>query len=425
MENNSIMLLIRSPLSQTPAWEWLGPDWTARIITHAAALDIEVPDGVEVRVVNSYDATSELEAAVIEEYRRRPFARLEAFHERDLLRAARLRGLLRLPGQSYVSALSFRDKVRMKDAWTRAGVPVTDYVAIEHPCDLLDFAARHEESPIVVKPRLEAGSRGVSVLQGREQTRAWLDRVWSRQPDGSIPFWLAEGYVEGQLMQVDGIVHGDRVEICWPSQVGDLLGWRKDAPGPVMFEMLDPSDALVRRARALVARALDALPTPEVTAFHAEMWVTPEDDLVMNEIGARVGGALTAPMIKAGFGVDLRRRFIECALDPEKVGRSGSESEPGVSAGFALLPRQPGLVVAVDEVPERLRRPWLLDLAVHVVPGVRSAAAVNSVDAAAHCLVMGADRAQVSARLRSVTDFLTGAIHYQDAEEQAQGRILV
>ncbi|MDW3157596.1 hypothetical protein [Bifidobacterium longum] len=63
----------------------------------------------------SYDDDLALEKLVIELHGERPFDRIIALSELDILRAAKLRSLLDIPGQSYFSAFLYRDKIAMKE----------------------------------------------------------------------------------------------------------------------------------------------------------------------------------------------------------------------------------------------------------------------------------------------------------------------
>src|SRR5918998_4637834 len=63
-------------------------------------------------------------------HRRYRFDRLIVMSEYDILRGARLRELLDIPGQGIQAALAFRDKVEMKRLLTLAGIPVARHKAV-------------------------------------------------------------------------------------------------------------------------------------------------------------------------------------------------------------------------------------------------------------------------------------------------------
>lgn len=406
--NTEVLALIRNSLAEVPMWDWLEPGARLRIITQRSALDTAVPAHVEVSCVGDYDHSPQVELAALDTHARRRVGRIVTVSEWDVLRGARLREQLDLPGQHYRSANAFRDKVLMKQHWAQHGVPAAAYTAIEAPCDLLAFA-EHTGGPIVVKPRRAAGSRGVAVLRTPAEARTWLERHWD-VPAGHPSPWMAEAFIHGRLNQVDGHYQHGELELAWPTAIGDLLQRQKGTATPVHAAMLDPDDPTTDAATDLVRRALDTLPAPGSCAIHAELWRT-ETGLLMNEIGARVGGAGTARMIQAATGINLHRHTLRAALYGERA-EHRTLAALLTSAGFAMLPRRPGRVNRIDALPPGLRQPWLTYASIRVAPGETSPAAHNSVDAAAHFVVTGAHREQVAERLTQATDWARRAIVY-------------
>jgi len=404
-----VLALVRTSLADTPLWRWLEPGTRLRIITQPSALDAPVPEDVEVITVTDYDHSAQVELAALRAHRIRPVTHLHSVSEWDVLRAARLRERLALPGQHYASASAFRDKALMKELWQAHGVPAAAHARVEVPSDLLAFADR-AGYPVVVKPRRAAGSLGVAVLRTPDQVRSWLAQHWAVR-DGDFSPWLAEAFVDGQLLQVDGVYDDGQARIAWPTAIGNLLGWQHEA-APVHAVMLDPEDPAVEAAQALVHRALSALPCPAHTAFHAELWLTARG-LLMNEIGARVGGAGTARMIEAGFGINLHRAALRGSLYPGSLLDEKLPTRPHASAGFAMVPRRAGRVARVEPMPASLRRSWLAYCSIRVTAGEASTPPRNSVDAAAHFVAVGQHSHQVAERLARATDWARRAILYE------------
>lgn len=113
-----ILLLSRQPLATRPLHQWL--DRTADDVillttpkAVAGAEDVLAEHFPMHRLVDSYHSWSAEQAA--EEAARAYGAELVAStSESDVLRAARLRARLGLPGQDVASATAYRDKVVMK-----------------------------------------------------------------------------------------------------------------------------------------------------------------------------------------------------------------------------------------------------------------------------------------------------------------------
>lgn len=405
---HDVLALVRTSLKETELWQWLEPATRLRIITQPSAIDTPVPEHVQLVRVSDYDDSAQVELAARRAHRIRACTHLVSISEWDVLRAARLRDHLDLPGQRYASAAAFRDKALMKQLWSEHGVPTLAHARIEMPSDLVDFADR--VGAVVVKPRRAAGSRGVAVLHDRRQVHAWLAQHWTIR-SGDFSPWLAEPYIRGRMIQVDGLYENGRVRIAWPTEIGSLLGWQQENPASVHAVMLDVGDPLVGQAQDLVRRAMAALPAPACTPFHAEMWLTEHGDLLMNEVACRVGGAGTAAMVQHAFGINLHRQSLRAAVYGE-VG-DPMPARPRTSAGFAMVPRRPGRIVRVDARPAWLDPAWLPYCSIRVAEGEISPPPRTSVDAAAHFVAVGDHRSQVAERLTRATDWAGKAIAYE------------
>ena len=405
---HDVLALVRTSLKETELWQWLEPATRLRIITQPSAIDTPVPGHVQLVRVSDYDDSAQVELAARRAHRIRACTHLVSISEWDVLRAARLRDHLDLPGQRYASAAAFRDKALMKQLWSEHGVPTLAHARIEMPSDLVDFADR--VGAVVVKPRRAAGSRGVAVLHDRRRVHAWLAQHWTIR-SGDFSPWLAEPYVRGRMIQVDGLIEHGRMTLAWPTEIGSLLGWQHENATPVHAVMLDADDPLVDQTQDLVRRALAALPVPTFTAFHAEMWLTEHDGLLMNEVASRVGGAGTARMISRAFGINLHRRALRGAV----YGEAGDAVpvRPHASAGFAMVPRRRGRVVRVDPRPAWLDPAWLPYCSIRVAEGEDSPPPLSSVDAAAHFVAVGDRGSQVAERLARATDWASKAIAYE------------
>jgi len=336
-----------------------------------------------------------------------------------VLRAARLRDLLGIPGQSTASALAYRDKVRMKRCWAQAGIPAAEHAALHTPGDLLAFADR-VGYPIVVKPRAGMGSMRVQVLADRAQARAWLAACFTHTEDGRSP-WMAEAYIHGTMLQVDGVYRDQAAEVNWPTAVSSLLECFQGQP--VLSVTLAADDPLVPRVQHLVARALAALPDPQQPiVFHAEVWVDEHNTILMNEVAARIGGGQTRQIVELAFGVDLVRRYVECAVQGAPTQTVPLPRGPLRAVGEAAIPPGRGRLHTTPPLPATLlTAPWMHSASITAVPGRLYAGAATSVDSVAQCLVTGADPDQVAARLRHFTDWCRHHLRYEhpaaDAEE--------
>jgi biotin carboxylase len=290
-------------------------------------------------------------------------SRVVSLSECDVLRSARLRAHLGLPGQSVVSATAFRDKVEMKTAAAAGGLSVPRFRRVSTVWDVLDFAAALR-SAVVVKPVAGSGSVGVRVLRCPGDVTAWVDTVCGTadEPLGLI----AEEYVDAPLATVEGVLAGGEVRFAFPAAYPEPCLTALDGRTPQSVLMLDPDDATARRLVAYVRRLVRALPTPaEPTSFHAELFVHPTRGVMLCEIACRTGGDRIPDIAGAAFGVDL-----ECA---SARGQAGLPVElpdrpvrPDRLFGDLLVPPTGGTLVAA---PTRCPLPGVVSYRLHTRPG--------------------------------------------------------
>ena len=314
-------------------------------------------------VVSSLDQSGELEFLVIKEHKSRPFSAIIATQEFDLLRAAALRELLDIPGQSLESALCYRDKFLMKRKVKGEGIPVTPFALAKSACDIVTFY--EENGPtIVIKPRDAAMSRGVVLCSESEQlvklirSDVGAERVIS-------PRYMMEKFVRGRLYHVDGLRLEGRIEIIWASEyVGSLLPGASD--GKIGSVFLDEGDPCLEKLTNCTRRVVDMLPSPDHMTFHAEFFVDEEENVIFNEIASRTGGLRINQAFFERFGVNLnkvvslRNAGFEGVLDFERPKFQRS-------IGWLIVPQpRRGRVLSV---PRGCDLPYVRELLIRARPG--------------------------------------------------------
>ncbi|MDH6111840.1 biotin carboxylase [Kitasatospora sp. MAP12-15] len=402
-----ILILNRSNLATTPYLDWLGADDEAVLLTSAGAASqdpdlaaAELAGYEEVVTFDRFHENPAVETAALELHGRHGFDALIAMNEFDLLRAARLREAMGVAGQQRAQAEAFRDKLRMKELLTAAGIPVAPFAPIAHATALHTFVAEHGY-PVVVKPRRGAGSMGVEVLRGADDLTAYLEAHPELGGDDGAPL-LAEKYIEHDLFHIDGLIVDGTPVLIWPSACSSCLAYREGAV--LTSAMLDPEDPLTESLRRLTLQALATLSGSETLAFHAEAFLTPNGDLLLNEIACRVGGGKIYEATRLAFGVDLVREYVQAVGS----GRTGREpvSRPERAGGFAIFPGSPGtLVAAPQECPVDGVDQYRLNVPVGTVLGraEHSSARIASV------VVAGRNRAEVENSLETAVRWFSNA----------------
>ncbi|MGW1637631.1 ATP-binding protein [Streptomyces lavendulae] len=406
------LVLHRFPLEPFPYDRWLdGLD--GGVVLIAARDRIEgggerVPDGPggyrRLEVLDSFDDEERLDELARDLAHAYEVTHVIAFHEADLLRAARLREKFGLPGQLPDGVLPFRDKVVMKERLRAAGVEVAPYALPATADGARAFAAEHG-LPLVFKTRDGFGSVGLRIVRTAGELEEHLAGAY---PPGAGPRTdlLVEAYVPGRMCHVDGVVVGGRTVMAWPSQYQyDLSSFQAD-PGARVDLTLDPSDPLTPRLLALAEEALAALGGPADHAFHAEVFHTPDDRLVVCEVAARPAGARIRDVLEAVFEVhpvELAARAHTGlplpALAKLPAGPEGGRLRPVRMAGQVLMMKRPGTVRAIPVIPEE---PWVRFYGVFAEPGEVLAEAALSSDFLAAAVLSAPTRQECERRLRAL-----------------------
>lgn len=301
----------------------------------------------EARPITGYHEGGELELAALESAGgQRPSAVL-ARGEGDVLRAARLRELLDVPGQHWDSAQAFRDKVLMKTILRERGIAVPQFAPVRVAFDLFGFIREHGY-PVVVKPAYGSGSTGTHILHEEADLGALLRAGLPEHAE-------VETFVEGRMYIVDGLLTHGRLAAAYVSHyLNDCLSFRSgDYLGAAQLTGDDP---LVPRLTRYAEQVLAALPTPECTTFHLEVFLTPDDRLVLCEVASRTGGALTGAAIRVCNGFDLDERWFAAQLGgPAAPGEAVREAvrgaEPGRAAGWVVFYPEHGRLAALPGDP--------------------------------------------------------------------------
>ncbi|KVT70098.1 hypothetical protein WK56_19395 [Burkholderia ubonensis] len=301
-----------------------------------------------VKRVDDLDAEGVVELTALEWAATRPFSRILAHSEYDLLRAARLREHFGLPGQGVESALAYRDKVIMKEYLKRAGIPIAQFRRVLSPVDLFEFVEEHGY-PVVVKPVDSSGSHGVFVVRDRaELQRVATITAHSQQ--------IVESFIDGEMYHVNGIITSDGADFLVPCgyingaldyQTGRLFGSRT----------IDPGTPLAQRLMAFARRAIDALPPADPLAFHAEIFVTSDGGLFLCEVAARTPGCLVSELTERSYGINLHREWARAQAGLPL--RLSAARQSGVVAASLRVPRKAGRLV---KLPADTPFPWVSTL---------------------------------------------------------------
>ena len=353
-----------------------------------------------VRPIGSYYASGQTELEIRQISKSFKVSRIIGFGEFDILTAARLRNKLDIPGQNYESALAFRDKVRMKTLLHSAGIPVPDFLEVRNASDLMDFLET-KGYPAVFKHRKGAGSLGTVILQDDEDLETLLKEkdIFNHYHQGN---YEVETFIPGEMFHVDGVFYNGKVICSWPAiYVTQNIECTKGKYSS--SHILSPDNELTGVLNKFSREVLNALPTPEATVFHLEVFVTPAKELYVCEIASRLGGGVNDNWIRS-FGIDLRRELVrlQAGLSPSDAVMSFT-GIPSILSGEIMISKKGGTVIRVPEICDL---PFSEIYKCNIKIGERYTQAAELADAAAFFpLIIGDDESDVKKHIKETVEW--------------------
>jgi len=311
--------------------------------------------------------------------------------ELDLVAAASLRGHYHLPGQDVASATAFRDKLVMKSRLARSGISVPRFADCRTAGDA-QAAAVAWGGDVLLKPRDSFGARDIF-------------RVGANAVVGDLPTilpgtYMAEEFIQGRLFHVDGVVYDHRCVFSWASEyLTAPLDFDHSRGGGSLI--LEPEDPNLTRLRAFAERCLQAMPTPSGTAFHMDVFETPDGRLLAGEIASRSAGNRIRGSHFAAFGVDLMQAAYRAQAGFPL--RANLRATPAVMSGWGSLRMRPGLVERLPDLS--WPPPGVLAARFHANVGERLSAARGAADSLLSFVLTGDTQRAVRARWSDALDW--------------------
>jgi formate-dependent phosphoribosylglycinamide formyltransferase (GAR transformylase) len=277
-----------------------------------------------------------------------PIERLVGALEQLQVPLAQARDALGIPGMDAATAHNVRDKSRMKEVLTAAGVPCARHQLVRAPGEALAFASA-VGFPLVAKPPAGAGAQATYRLDDADALRSWLAAIPPRPEEPG----LLEEFLVGDEFTFDSVQIGGRT--VWAS-VSDYR------PPPltvlrnpwIQWTVLLPrelSDPRYREIFDVGPAAVQALGVRDGLT-HMEWFRRPDGSAAVSEVGARPPGAQIATMLGYVHDVDFFRLWCELVI----LDRFEPPSRKYAAGCVYLRGQGRGRVRAVHGVDELQRR---------------------------------------------------------------------
>lgn len=253
--------------------------------------------------------------------------------------AAQIREALGIPGISLSNILPFTDKIKMKQVVSQSGVRIPKAVKF-NPSELAngaDYLATIEKQlgyPIFAKQTDSAGSENVAKISDHAQ----LD-FWCKRNKLNTNYELDE-FITGELYHIDSLIKG--------GELIEQLICKYSCPNAEFLEgkalgslQIDDSDCEFERLSWANKKILSSFESVPDGAFHLEVFLTDDNEIVFVEVAARAPGGWIPQMHKISRNYNIEEQHFLLQMGEF----TGLTVTPGTYAAWIWFPQKEGMKV--------------------------------------------------------------------------------
>ncbi len=245
---------------------------------------------------------------ILEECRKiKPIAVVSIASDLAAITVTKVANALGLPSNPIETATIATNKYEMRRAFQRAGLSTPRFIRVGKDDDLSEV--QKMVLPIIVKPTDRSGSRGIYKIESLKEINKYIEASCEESFENKA---IIEEYIEGNEYSCECITQ---------SGVHHFLTITKKyttgAPHFIEIGHMEPSgldEETISRVKKQVFIALDTLHV-KCGASHSEFKVTPDGQIRLIEVGARMGGdCIGSDLVHLSTGLDFIRMTIQAAL---------------------------------------------------------------------------------------------------------------
>lgn len=215
-----------------------------------------------------------------------------------------------LAGNSIECCKKSTNKYLMRKAMLDGGISTVKFAKIYDVDNLNGIEGM--EYPLIVKPTDRSGSRSITKINKKAELK---DAILRAQNDSFEDCAIVEEYIEGKEYSAEGISYKGNHKLLTITE-------KKTTGAPNFIETghIEPaivSDEMKQKIYNELSKAFDSL---EITngATHSEFKITPDGNVKIIEIGARMGGdCIGSDLVHLSTGYDFVKMVIDVAMGDE------------------------------------------------------------------------------------------------------------
>lgn len=398
----NIVILNRFPLDKIQYKNWIGKNDSLFIFSNEQTEKYN-NDYENLNFYKNYDSTEQINLDIINLSKKIKIDQIIALSEKDILRAGYLREYLNIEGINSEVALCFRDKLTMKERLKKNGVNVAEFQKLVSVFDIIKFTENISDH-VVIKPRRDAGSKGINVLKGEKEVLDFIRN--SKELSLNKPQNLMiEKYIEGDLYHIDGIYdNGNLISSFISKYLTSCLGFKENKP--LISVLMDSKNKINSELINVLKKSLKILGGNNTFVYHAEIFVDKNEVLYINEIACRIGGAKIYPTIKKVIGYDILEEYFKVITNRETKSDKQKTNKYG---GWILIPPKSGTVVSI---PDNKTEDWILEQNYHISKGQKFNSSNSAMDRSIDAIVSGKNQIDVEKRIEYLAAYYINNLLY-------------
>lgn len=214
---------------------------------------------------------------------------------------------LKLPGNSLECTKKSTNKYEMRKAFKEAGVATPGFEIVSSYEDIEKLESM--EYPLIVKPTDRSGSRAITKIYKKEELKEAISRSIENSFEKRA---IVEEYIEGNEFSAEGITYNGEHKFLTITRKATT-----GAPNFIETGHIEPAGLSKEMEEKIYKELTKALTALEITnsATHSEFKITPNGDVRIIEIGARMGGdCIGSDLVQISTGYDFVKMVIDVAI---------------------------------------------------------------------------------------------------------------
>lgn len=214
---------------------------------------------------------------------------------------------LGLPGNSLECTKKSTNKYEMRKAFKETGVATPGFEIVFSPEDIEKLS--NMEYPLIVKPTDRSGSRAITKIYKKEELEEAISKAIENSFEKKA---IVEEYIEGNEFSAEGITYNGEHKFLTITRKATT-----GAPHFIETGHIEPAGLTKNMEEKIYNELTKALTALKITnsATHSEFKITPNGDIRIIEIGARMGGdCIGSDLVQISTGYDFVKMVIDVAM---------------------------------------------------------------------------------------------------------------